>query len=453
MTLLPWISAIHDNTSKITLLKAYVPLLGAKATTLLMHLCNTLENEEPSMVDDGLLWHKQNIEWMAFHSSLSQSSLRRAKQRLVEYGLVHVRQEETCDRTTFWRVDTEKLSRFFAFSHALRNALRPDNTKTLPIWHDFVHAHPEIVEEFRCMYERINQYMPEKNLPSPSLKLKEHASFQKREMPVKRPCRFIEHWNKQVGVPKCKLGTKQYEAARKFFIAHRKFLAGHKLYVLNSDEQERIQLEKVNRIPLDAPRGGRAQVPLRTDAQMFQHIERAALAYHPDFTPVNKQKLPKSLPAFLYNTFSKIRGISSLFLERLIAFVPQPIDEVSIDAIWAGAALDEQDTVAVLKRIFDMANNRDVEQSLSLRDLKAALSAARRIIALYMQIPLTEVPIFASHFGQYNEFLERFEMFVEDQVWEGMPMSALHPSKDIWRRFVDFVSDDIGYHLFTGERL
>ena len=64
-----------------------------------------------------------------------------------------------------------------------------------------------------------------------------------------------------------------------------------------------------------------------------------------------------------------------------------------------------------------------------------------------------EVGIFAHHFGFYDQFLEWYERFAEDQLWEGMPMSAFHPSKDLWRRFVDFVSADIGYDLFTGERV
>lgn len=460
--------SLHDNSNKLVIFKAYVPLLGFKATVLLGQLCTIADSCVQICTDeDGHVWYQQSIQWMARQTALSESGLRRAKQVLLDLGLIYVRQTASSDRTTLWRVNREKFSRLAAFAHALHYATNPDNSETIHIWIEFANKNPDIVEEFRPLYPRLNQYMSasapiRRECPQPDLqtgngpKLRDHVVFKKQKVEQTkcvRPSRFIEFWNTMPGVPKCKLGSKAYEYARRFFTAHQRYEAGNcPGFFLSTDEQERIHLEKINRIPVGVPLRGPHKRAIRPDEQIFRHIEQASLVYRKEYAPQNKAYLPKSLSAFLFNTFSKKHGIYSMFLEK-IAMRPLLLEEVSVEAIMDNAQQDELDTLRVLKRLFDQANLRDEDQELSLRDLKTGLAAARRILQLYKEIPVLEVGIFAHHFGFYDQFLEWYERFAEDQLWEGMPMSAFHPSKDLWRRFVDFVSADIGYDLFTGERV
>lgn len=461
MELSEWVGALHDNSNKLIIFKAYVPLLGLKATVLLMHLNTTMDNRYRVYADeDGVLWHRQSLKWMARQSSLSESALRIAKKTLVDLGFIQIRQTATYDRTTYWRVDQEKLARFCAFAHALYAATRPDNRYTLPQWQRFANAHPEIVEEFRPLYPRLDQFSGRQEMQlenSGRVNLKAHAAFATREAkqrPMPRPCRFVEFWNTLPNTPRCTLGTKAYEQARRFFAAHRRFEAGNcSEFFLTSDEQQRIRLDKINRVPPTAELRGPKKTPVRSDDQMFRHIELAARSYRVEFTPRNKALLPRGLPAFLYTSHSKKYGTCSMFLERVGIFRPQLLDDVSREGILTRATPEELETVEVLKSLYDEANRRDETQQLSLRELKAALAAARGILSKYDEIPVNEVSIFASHFGSYDWFLDWFRRFAEDQLWDGMPMTAFDVNKDLWRRFVDFVGADIGYDLFTGERI
>lgn len=453
MELATWVEALHDNSNKIILFKAYVPLLGLKASILLMHLTTTMDNGYRVYADeDGVLWHKQSLKWMLRQSTLSEHGLRVAKKKLVELGLVHIKSLQSFDRTTYWRVDAEKLSRFCAFAHALYAATRPNNEHTLPQWQTFAKIHPDIVEEFKPLYPRLGQFgVLEMKPVSIGSRLKKQNPAPQKQV---NPCKFVEYWNTQADVPRCKMGTKAYETARKFFAAHRKYEAGNcSGFMLDSDEQARIRLDKVNRVPPTAERRGPKKTPVRSDEQMFRHIERAARAYRKDYEPKRKELLPRDLSTFLFNSHSKRYGAASMFLERIGIFPPRLIDDTSRAAILRRATPEELDTVEVLKRLFDQANDHLDSQELSLRDLKTALDVARAILEKYAEIPVDEVSIFAAHFGSYNWFLDWYEKFAADQVWSGMPIGALHPKKDIWRRFVDFVSSDIGYDLFTGERI
>lgn len=461
MELSSWVEALHDGSNKLIIFKAYVPLLGLKATVLLMHLSATIDNHYRVHVDEeGVLWHRQNMRWMARQSALSESGLRQAKKTLLDLGLIYIRQTASYDRTTYWRVDREKLARFFAFAHALYAATRPDNTYTLQQWLDFRKEYPDIVAEFRHLYPRLDQFSIRQEMRpedcSYGLNLKEHAAFQSQGRPKKqtKPCRFVEFWNSLSDVPKCTLGTKAYEQARRFFAAHQRYEAGNcSEFLLTSDEQQRIRLDKVNRVPPNAKRRGPKKIPMRSDEQMFRHIELAACSYRKEYTPRNKTLLPRALPLFLFTAHSKKYGTYSMFLERVGIYRPRLLDDVSRESILARASDEELETLRVLKDLFDQANRRDENQELSSRDLKVALDAARKILELYNEIPVLEVSIFASHFGSYDWFLDWYRQFAEDNLWEGMPMSAFHPSKDLWRRFVDFTTADIGYDLFTGERV
>lgn len=455
MSLSNYINAIHDNNNKLIIFKAYVPLIGFKGTVLLMHLNNTMENGfRVERDEEGVLWHRQSIKWMCRQSALSEYGLRKAKTDLLELGLIHIKHGSGMDRTIYWRIDEEKLARFFAFAHALYAATRPENEHTLSQWHAFLEGHPDIVQEFRHLYPRLGQFDP--GIKQRNLRV--HSRIPQRCPPAKKPgalrrCRFVDYWNAQDDVPKCRIGTKAYEASRKFFAAYQRYEAGNcKGFMLAPDEQRRIRLDKVNRIPANAERRGPNKIPMRSDAQMYRHIEIAARAYQKEYEPRKKDFLPNNLPGFLFNSFSKRYGACSMFLERVGIFRPRLIEEVDYMTIMKHATEQELTTVSVVKGLYDYANGRSHDKELSIRELKTALDTSRRIISQYNEFDM-DTHIIANHFRYYDHFLEWFRRYAEDEVWEGMPITAFCPGKDLWRRFIDFISADIGVDVFTGERV
>ena len=493
---------MHDNSAKLILLKAYTTLIGTKATTLLLHLCNSLEQGFRVTYDEeGVAWHEQNLQWMSFHTTLPLNTLRRARQVLIDLGLVRTKQARGFDRTTLWSICEEKLGRFYMFAHALRYALRPENTYTLRKWTDWAAQNPDIVQEFAGLWpkadelaqsigmshlprmggciipkrddvlnnntqEQNSDYVTKNPADSDDIVMrrtkKPRCRFNihngpdlgepKTKPKPKAPCPYVEHWNSLPHVPKCRANTQAYNKARQFFEAHRKYNIGKGQFFLDDAEKERLQLTKVNIVPLDAQRNKAGDL-LRPHEQMLSHIEKAALTYDPEYFPQDKKWLPRSLPQFLYNTKSKKYGQTSLFIERLVTRPAQPLSECTYDGLMATATKPELQVVDMVKSMYDLANGRDSTQELDLREFKHALSVSRNILNEYMKIPVTRVDILASHFGDWREFMEWWMRYTEDHIWEGMPITALDVGKNMWRAFVDFVSNDIGYHLISGRRV
>lgn len=448
------IGAIHDNSAKLILLKAYSALLGLKATTLLTHLCNSVEQEFRVEIKDEQVWHKQNLEWMHYQTTLSRSAVRKARDFLVKEGLIEIKQSKSCDRTTLWRVEHKKLTRFYIFAHALRMLDRPNPLSDK--WENWASTNKDLIEEFQHLApdlfpdeELLSMPVIRRTKPIPitASAIAQSKRIQQVDASTKpvKACKFVEHWNSLDFVPKCKIGTKGYELARKFFSAHRNYQAGVKFFILNELEQQRISLHKINRKPADMQR--------RTDTQMFKHIELAALVYSPTYGPLKKEWLPNSLPSFLYNSFSKKHGQLSLFLEKLYQAKPELLSDITYDGFLDKMTDQEEKAVKIIKQIYFYANKRTKNQELSLSELKHALTIVRNIFKQYLKIPVDEIAIFANHFGSIWDFMKWWENYAEDHIWTGMPITALDTNKNLWRAFVDFVSDDIGYNLFTGKRL
>ena len=487
---------MHDNSAKLILLKAYTMLIGTKATTLLLHLCNSLEQEfRVSYDEDGVAWHEQNLKWMSFHTTLPMNTLRRARQVLIDLGFIRTKQAHGFDRTTLWSVCEEKLGRFYLFAHALRYAVRPENTYTLQKWVDWAAENPDIVQEFADLWPNIDEltHLPKMGgciSPKRADVLKNNTQEQQSDYVTKNPadsndvvmrrtkkprgsfnihngpdlgepkakpkshatCPYVEYWNSLPHVPKCRPNTQTYTKAKQFFEAHRRYNIGKGQFFLDSAEKERLQLAKVNIAPLDAQRNKAGDL-LRPHEQMLAHIEKAALTYDPEYFPQDKKWLPRSLPQFLYNTKSKKYGQTSLFIERLVTRPAQPLSECTYDGLMAAATDAELDVLAMVKSMYDLANGRESTQELDLREFKQALSVSRNILKEYTKIPVERVDIFASHFGDWREFMQWWQRYTEDHIWTGMPITAMDVGKNMWRAFVDFVSDDIGYHLISGRRV
>lgn len=462
------IHAMHDTGGLLVLPKAYIPLLGVHATMLLTHLNSTIDNGFQTTEDqDGLIWHRQNVKWMCRQTALCEYELRKAKKELLGLGLIHIQQSGGVDRTTCWRVDKEKLARFAAFAYALFSATRPDNGKTIQQWWAFASKYPAIVEEFRSLYPRLHDFDPPHNANPASppnapilvsqappqkkpikVEIKKHDEFQPKQKQgtSPKPCRFVEHWNEQPEVPKCKLGTKAYEQARAFFKAHQRYQAGNcSGFMLDPDEQARIGLDKVNRIPLDAERRGPNKIPMRPDSQMFHHIEKAAKFYQKEYAPIDKSKLPNNASIFFFNPYSRKYGRSSMFLERLYISPPVLLEDETRDGLWTKAHKFERMTYRILKRFFDFANNRDENIELSIRDHKIALSIATHYYDFYCsEMENSYSDIYAS-FPNYEDFLSWFAHVGQELVWDNMPMGAFDVGKDLWRKFLQSIGPNSMY--------
>lgn len=470
------VHALHDTGGFLMLPKAYVPLLGVHATMLLTHLNSTIDNGFQTTQDEnGIIWHRQNVAWMCRQAALSDHELRKAKTFLLDLGLIYVKQLNGADRTTCWRVNKEKLTRFAAFAYALFSATRPDNSNTIKQWWAFAKTNPDIVEEFRDLYPDVHHFDPpaDDDILNKEVRIKAEAEIasmrrtkqgkcvidirnnkhfqpalpKKEEAPAFKPCRFVEHWNAQPDIPKCNPGTKGYETMRAFFKAHQRYMAGNcSAFMLDPDEQKRIELAKINRIPVDADRRGRNKIPMRSDKQMFDHIERAAKSYQKEYAPADKTKLPKNAPAFVFNSFSKKYGRSSIFLERLSICPPVLLDDQTREALWNKADKFERMTYQILKYLFDYANNQDENSQLSNRDHKTALRIATSYYDFYWQeMQDTYSDVFAS-FPHYEDFLSWVGHVGQELVWDNMPMSAFDVGKDFWRKFLQSIGYRSMYH-------
>lgn len=419
------------------MIKSFAPLIGMSAAALLAHVCSSLEDESSSF-KNGRLWHRQTAAQTLYATGLANSEFRAAKQVLLDERLIETR--NAAAGFVWWSL-TDKFLRFQEFAASLRHAFRPDK-KTLPLWQNWAVRNPSVVEEFRHLWPRLHVFSPEEK---PALPVKQVLGSKPAKSETPSTNRWVEFWNSLPFVPKCRPGTQAYAHCRSLFEAHLRYEAGQcRGFMLTEDVQKKLRLAKINKKP-----EGRM---LRTEGEMFDHIKQAALAYNPRYAPLNKKWLG-TLENFLYRDgkWSK-GGTGSYFLEK-IAYPPALIEDESYQTIIDNADDWELDVAESIKRVYFIACGRDENSQLTLSELKSALSIARKIAEKYTEIPTDRLSILANHFPDYRAFMEWWRNYCEDHVWEGMPITALDPSKDMWRRFVDFVNSDIGWDIFTGGRI
>ena len=499
---------------KLYLPKQLIPLLGYTATSVLAHLqWEFSEGNRLQEQADGKMALRQSIVEMAkFIACPSRTLLGKkgAMQRLLDLKLVFSHKpSHGRDRSTLWLLNYDRIDSLLTVADALCLSPSPEAWQTWKIenpvlfkkfsslaWNDIekslpfnvqpqmpqrnssvacdeIHQMPEgkntgACDEIHQMPCDENHQMNKKRdkeekkteakaseQPSAGDGVFESSSMEKKPLTVKsegqkkapfRPDPFIEHWNTLPHVPKCRPKTKTYEFCRKFFEAHRQYKAGEcKGFMLTEDIRQKIKLDKINKRPEEAT--------IRPEKEMYAHIEQAALAYDPKYAPINKQWLGRSLKDFLYRDgqYGKT-GTISLFLKKITS-PPLPIEDDSYETLINNADDWELEIAESIKKVYLIANGRSMDDDLSLPELKKALSIANKIALEYTKIPTDRISIFANHFPDYREFMVWWKNYCEEHVWQGMPITALDTSKDMWRRFVDHVSNDIGWHLFEGTRV
>lgn len=418
------------------MLKEFAPLIGLQAAALLDHISSSLEDES-SVFKNERLWHRQTTAQTLYATGLTHEEFRHARQLLLDERLIDNRRAAA---GIMWWSLPDKFYRFREFAALLRFALRPDK-KTISVWREWALKNSKIIEEFRHLWPRVDSFLPEKKL---AFKVKQTLGSKIPVDSCPSENRWVEFWNSLPHVPKCKPGSKAYNKAKAFFAAHHRYEAGQcRGFMLTKDVRKKLRLDKINKHPED--------VTHRPDAEMYAHIEQAALAYYPTYAPVEKKWLG-GLDNFLYinGEWSKM-GTRSYFLER-VAFAPQLIEDNSYQKMIDKADDWELDIVEAIKHVYFVACRRDKAEQLSLSEFKSALIIARKIAEKYIEIPTDKVSILAHHFSDYSAFVTWWKNYCEEHVWDGMPLTALDPTKDMWRRFIDYVSDDIGFNILTGER-
>ena len=511
-------------TEHIELDKALFPILGANATVLLLYLCESLETGYNTFAEeDGTVWHRQNYEWLSYHTTLPRYTAIRAKNLLEREGLIETKQADE-DRTNEWRIIEDKFKRLLQFATMLRLASKPDNERTFPAWEAWKKENSGIVKSFAHLvrsfpkptmkpaqdgdfgkvtncnheplgmdfalkgikhlqdisysYEKLrfsSEYVTplkrrlEKNKnifygqgeesgkenqtaskgassvlaqKKREARAKAQAKEEKEQSDLNRPSRFVDYWNTLPHVPKCKIGTKAYYTARKFFSAYRRYEAGISVFVLPESEQKRLRI---------FPKQNSSD--RRTDKEIFEHIRTAALAYDPQYAPTDKTWL-RNLANFTFRIFGKncSRVSRSPFLE-FVAFPPKHIEITSAESLLENAGECEYAAFEAIQELYNQANGYDADHQLSLTELKKALAFARSYREAHKTVPAETNARLAHHIGTFQDFLSEWKRFAKEHIWEGMPLGAFARDKDIWRKWVAWENSNMGYNIFTGEKI
>ena len=266
--------------------------------------------------------------------------------------------------------------------------------------------------------------------------------------PKPKPDRFVEHWNNQSHVPKCRIGTASYETARRFFAEYRRFMVGtgsSKFPLKKDDEKKWKRLARVNSIPSIAERRGPKKTPVRSDEQMFRHIEIAARAYSPEYMPMGdkKKKVAPTLSSFLYSGWG---GTYSKFLNYVWVNQPKRVEVYSEEKIRKQimGKYDEVD-IEVAERIvnlWEMVNDVDERDrrtldDLSVKELRTALDVAKGVIDFHDENFLT-----LRIYGGYEGFLSYYENTVMSRMWNRVYLTQFGVNGFVWKWFIDGLGID-----------
>lgn len=424
--------------------------------------------------EDGRKWLQMSSADMCKYSEIAIATLYRCIDELTKMGLVSTSVEtiKGSKQPLYWALNYKTFERFILMATYFVGVAGMFPSKIgRKRWVDFYVQHPEIVNEFKGYVKDFESYIPteeEKRIAlatlgeAPGRQEIEKRDFEdadasnstKRKVttfktPVKKkntkksgmsvpdakPDRFVEYWNTLPDVPKCKLGSKNYEIARSFFKAHQRYEAGEcKGFMLDSDEYKRLELRSLNGIPSNAQRRGPKKIPMRSDEEMFQHIGKAALVYQKEYMPLDKKKLPKTLPVFLYNTHSKKYGTTSMFLEKLSSWEPVSLDDSTYDALWDKGDEAVHNTYHLLAGIWNRHNHMEENDFLPLKEHKTLLQICESWVQFYFKAVESDPE--HVYFGSYADFREWMGSVIEDYCWDDMPITAFRIGSTLWRKLM-----------------
>lgn len=140
----------------------FANVMGMNTAILYFHIRRSLyQNDSWYVVKDrDGRWYKQTVKLIGIETALSYEEFLAAKKRLLQYGLIRTKKSAGFDATTLYQLtECAKHERLSAFVRALYNAMTPDS-ETKDVWYAFYFQHPEIVDEFKGLVKRFNQYIP-----------------------------------------------------------------------------------------------------------------------------------------------------------------------------------------------------------------------------------------------------------------------------------------------------
>lgn len=446
-----------------------VPLIGISETRVLSALFTVflkIDSLTFRQDEDDKVWVQITQKDLSyFAGSLSIRSLAYAKERLVELGFIETSVEivNNSKQPLWWSFDFDKFGRFFDFAKAFDCNFNPLNYGKTQEWKEFYLQNPDVVNEFKGLVQNFQCYIPneaslcpqkenhsrdntrdfceskisESRENSLAKKVRENVTSGKKKKRIDvKPDKYIEFWNSLPNVPKCKIGYDAYEKCRAFFRAFKEYKAGSELFPLDTQLQKDIQLKTINRSSRRAPKCGPKQIPMRPDEEMFEWIKVAANAYSPDYVPIDKAHLPKSLYQFLYNDHSPKHGQYSIFLEKLWVNPPLTIDEDTYDRLWDHADADVQEMYVLFQGWYNIANGRDRDARFSLKDHKRLLSIARDWCdyyykdlkeAGYVMPGSIEIP----YFEAYVSYIK--DVAPVNDFYDGMPLGTFKKCGQFWK--------------------
>lgn len=462
------LSAYTDGAYYSPMWHCIVPILGITETRLLSALFTVFLRVESLVYkqgEDGKVWVQIARNTLCyFTGGMSIRSLSYAKDRLVKLGFIET-EVQVCKgvkQPLWWAFNFEQFGRFFDFAKAFDcnfNPLKYGNTQE---WAEFYSQNPEIVDEFKSLVKDFENYIPEDSTqkekgPAETGLLQREGNVEgkigkyvygltkrvKGNLPVKpkkslqdiKPDKFIEFWNTQPSVPKCKIGSKAYEMCREFFKALQRYQVGTELFPLDTEEQQRLQLKILNRSVKSAPKCGPKQIPMRPDKEMFEMIEEAAKVYQVGYAPVDKKKwLPTALSRFLYNDHSRTFGRTSMFLEKLWARPPQTLDDAVYDSLWENADEDTRWIYETFQKWYNINRGREEDDSFLLKDHKRLLGIARDWRD-YFYDELRDHSINGWDMNRFDDYVEYIKYVVpEDCLTEDMPLGTFKKGGYFWKR-------------------
>lgn len=424
---------------------AVLPLLDAAVLSYVYYHCHS-ENSGFAVEHMGKTWMRQEYKHVSQWLGCSESTLKKTAARLRERKLLSTSQTAP-PKTTLWRTVDSNIVNLFKSTKSELSRVPNRNSQecrigTLYYKNENKNENDESRDSSDEPRVRLGDSGP------PSLERKEGKCLNARRgapTPAKtpEPDPYVEHWNQQPHVPKCGIGTKSYEQARAFFAAHRRYAVGvEPRWFLPPEYGKETGLAKING-EAAAQRGDRPR--FRKDAEIFAHIETAALAYDPGHHPQDKKYLGRSLPAFLYNQYSKRHGQASLFLQ-FIHEPALPLEDVET-LIWERLDTEEKALVNQIEEIYLGTGGKT--RALTQKEMGQAVGIATAILKRCERLDISHNP----YFKGVKQFLHEWQRFCEEEVmnWPDMPITALHPGKDLWRRYVDWMESEIKRPVFDDD--
>lgn len=407
------------------LLAAKMPMLDA---ALLSYVGYHITMESPSLVQSyrGEIWLVQKMADVAAYLGCPLKTLEKVSKRLRDNGFL-----ETAilgsERRLAWKVNGDNLLKRIIPSY--RGVPSPQN------------GGMDIYKKNKIQNIGVSKDTPRQpaagggdsdissmGREKATLNVAERLGLKKPKKEA-RPDEYVEFWNSLPDVPKSYLGSQAYELCRNFFRAYQNHEIGTTTeWILPNDYKSITSCEDKQK------KKGKT----RTRDEIFEHARIAARAFDPKYFPKDKKGLKKlGLKGFLYNSHAKY-GQSSAFM-KFVDSPPLRLDDTR-GIIESKTSDDEAHVIDIITEIYCFANDRD-DIGLNDDEFLKAEKIANSILKKLEKLNYSST----FHYKGWDGFLKCWKDFCVEELshsnWQ-MPITALYPGKDMWRKFTGWIQQD-----------